>query len=75
MSVSFKLISEASLREAGGVRGHQIVLVKTLGPESDELLTVNIHGSYIVRTIDLENINRIRVTVGDNRMVQVRYNR
>ena len=42
--------------------------------ESDKSLTVNIHGSYIVRTIDLEDINRIRVTVGDNRMVQVRYN-
>ena len=48
--------------------------VKTLDSESDESLTVNIHGSYIVRTIDLENINRIRVTVGDDRMVQVRYN-
>jgi len=32
-------------------------------------------GTYIVRTIALADINRIRVTVGDERPVQVRYNR
>ena len=38
-------------------------------------MIVNEHGSYIVRTIDLVNINRIRVTVGGEKLVQVRYNR
>ena len=61
--------------QAGGSGSYETVFVKTLDSESDESLTVNIHGSYIVRTIDLEDINRIRVTVGDERVVQVRYNR
>ena len=60
--------------QTGGSGSYETVFVRTLDSETDESLTVNIHGSYIVRTIDLENINRIRVTVGDERMVQVRYN-
>ena len=60
--------------QTGGSGPYETIFVKTIASESDSALTVNSNGSYIVRTIDLEDINRIRVTVGDNRMVQVRYN-
>ena len=60
--------------QTGGSGSYETIFVKTIASESDSALTVNSNGSYIVRTIDLEDINRIRVTVGDERLVQVRYN-
>ena len=74
--VKYPLIGEKIRigHQTSGSGSYETVFVKTLDSESDEALTVNIHGSYIVRTIDLETINRIRVTVGDQRILQVRYN-
>jgi predicted outer membrane repeat protein len=60
--------------QSGGSGSYESVYVKTTASEDDPSMIVNEHGSYIVRTVDLENINRIRVTVGDQRLVQVRYN-
>ena len=62
-------------QQTGGSGPYEEIFGKTLQSENDESLRVNIHGSYIVRTIDLEGINRLRVTIGDTRIVQVRYNR
>jgi hypothetical protein len=61
--------------QTGGSGDYTTVYVKTTVSENDEAMIVNEHGSYIVRTIDLEDINRIRVTVGEQTFVQVRYNR
>jgi hypothetical protein len=61
--------------QTGGSGEYQTVFVKTIESETDSALITNANGSYVVRTIDLDQINRIRVTVGDNTEVQVRYNR
>lgn len=61
--------------QSGEDGSYETVFVKTIESEDDPSLTVNENGSYIVRTIDLEDINRIRVTVGDEPLVQVRYNK
>ena len=63
------------LQQTGGSGSYDSIFAKTLTDENDSTQVFNEFGRYIVRTIDLENINRIRVTVGENQMVQVRYNR
>lgn len=61
--------------QTGGSGGYDTVYVKTTSSETMEgLRIVEGVGTYIVRTIDLAAINRIRVTVGDEELVQVRYN-
>ena len=61
--------------QTGGNGEYKTVCVKTTTRETmDGLRIVEGVGIYIVRTINLVDINRIRVTVGDERMVQVRYN-
>jgi hypothetical protein len=62
--------------QTGGSGSYETVYVRTTSSETMEgLRVVEGVGTYIVRTIDLADINRIRVTVGDEEMVQVRYNR
>lgn len=62
--------------QTGGNGSYETVYHKTTSSETMEGLRVVAGvGSYIVRTIDLADINRIRVDVGDERLVQVRYNR
>ena len=62
--------------QTGGSGSYETVYVKTTSSETMEgLRIVEGVGTYIVRTIDLADINRIRVTVGDETPVQVRYNR
>ena len=62
--------------QTGGSGSYETIYVKTTSSETMEgLRIVEGVGTYIVRTIDLVDINRIRVTVGDERPVQVRYNR
>jgi hypothetical protein len=61
--------------QVGGSGDYNTVYVKTTSSETmDGLRIVEGVGTYIVRTIDLAEINRIRVTVGDEVLVQVRYN-
>jgi hypothetical protein len=61
--------------QTGGEGEYQTIFVKTIDSEVDSALVVNDMGTYVVRTIDLESgTNRIRVTVGDETLVQVRYN-
>jgi surface protein len=61
--------------QTGGAGSYESVYVRTTSSETMEgLRIVEGVGTYIVRTIDLEGINRIRVTVGDQTLVQVRYN-
>jgi uncharacterized repeat protein (TIGR02543 family) len=61
--------------QRGGSGSYESVYVKTTSSETMEgLRTVEGVGTYVVRTIDLGEINRIRVTVGDEELVQVRYN-
>ena len=61
--------------QTGGSGSYESVYVKTTSSETMEgLRIVEGVGTYIVRTIDLSDINRIRVTVGDRVLVQVRYN-
>ncbi len=62
-------------QQIGGTGEYETIFVNTIESEDDPALTVNEEGTYIVRTIDLEDINRIRVTVGDETLVQVRYNK
>ena len=62
--------------QTGGSGEYNTVYVKTTSSETmDGLRVVEGIGTYIVRTINLADINRIRVTVGDQTPVQVRYNR
>ena len=62
--------------QTGGSGSYETVYVKTTSSEIMQgLRVVEGVGTYIVRTIDLSDINRIRVTVGDEELVQVRYNR
>jgi hypothetical protein len=60
--------------QTGGSGSYESIYVKTTSSETMQgLRIVEGVGTYIVRTIDLEEINRIRVTVGDEVLVQVRY--
>jgi hypothetical protein len=62
-------------RQTGGSGDYETVYVKTTSSETMQgLRVVEGVGTYIVRTINLSNINRIRVTVGGSELVQVRYN-
>lgn len=62
-------------QQIGGTGEYETIFVNTIESEDDPALTIYEEGTYIVRTIDLEDINRIRVTVGDETLVQVRYNK
>ena len=62
--------------QTGDSGSYETIYVKTTSSETmDGLRIVEGVGTYIVRTINLADINRIRVTVGDETPVQVRYNR
>jgi hypothetical protein len=62
--------------QSAGQGSYETVYVKTTSSETmDGLRIVEGVGTYVVRTIQLEEINRIRVSVGANRLVQIRYNR
>ena len=62
--------------QTGDIGSYETIYVKTTSSETmDGLRIVEGVGTYIVRTINLADINRIRVTVGDQTPVQVRYNR
>ena len=61
--------------QTGGNGEYNTIYVKTTTSETmDGLRIVEGVGTYIVRTINLADINRIRVTIGDETTVQVRYN-
>jgi hypothetical protein len=62
--------------QTGGSGSYETIYVKTTSSETmDGLRQVAGVGTYVVRTIDLDSgTNRIRVTVGDDTLVQVRYN-
>jgi uncharacterized repeat protein (TIGR02543 family) len=61
--------------QTGGSGSYETVYVRTTSSETMEgLRIVEGVGTYIVRTINLSDINRIRVTVGDEELVQIRYN-
>jgi hypothetical protein len=63
------------LQQTGGSGDYDSVFVKTLTDENDSTQVFNEFGRYIVRTIELEDINRIRITVDDEELWKVRYNR
>jgi hypothetical protein len=64
------------LHQTAGAGDYRTVFVKTISATDDEALRVVAGvGSYIVRTIDLEQINRIRIRVDDAELWKVRYNR
>jgi len=48
--------------------------VKTINSESDPAHRFNSQGRYIVRTIELDEINRIRIRIDDDEVWKVRYN-
>ncbi len=62
------------LQQTGGSGSYDSIFVKTLTDENDTTQVFNEFGRYIVRTIDLEDINRIRITVDDVELWKVRYN-
>jgi hypothetical protein len=63
------------LQQTGGSGEYTSIFAKTLTDENDTTQVFNEFGRYIVRTIDLENINRLRITVDDEELWKVRYNR
>jgi hypothetical protein len=63
------------LQQTGGSGSYDSIFVKTLTDENDSTQVFNEFGRYIVRTIDLEDINRLRITVDDEELWKVRYNR
>ena len=62
------------LQQTGGSGEYTSILAKTLTDENDTTQVFNEFGRYIVRTIDLEAINRIRIRVDDVELWKVRYN-
>ena len=63
------------LHQTGGSGEYDVPFVKTITSVDDSSLVVNEFGTYIVRTIDLDEINRIRIRIGDDEVWKVRYNR
>ncbi len=63
------------LQQTGGSGSYDSIFAKTLNDENDQTQVFNEFGRYIVRTIDLEDINRIRIRVDDEELWKVRYNR
>ena len=62
------------LVQYGGEGEYETVFAKTISSPTDEALIANENGRYIVRTVELGAINRFRVILGGERLVQVRYN-
>ena len=62
------------LHQTGGSGSYDSIFAKTLTDENDTTQVFNEFGRYIVRTIDLEDINRIRIRVDDVELWKVRYN-
>jgi hypothetical protein len=62
------------LHQTGGSGEYDVPFVKTITSLDDSSLVVNEFGTYIVRTIDLDEINRIRIRIGDDEVWKVRYN-
>ncbi len=62
------------LQQTGGSGEYTSIFAKTLTDENDTTQVFNEFGRYIVRTIDLEDINRIRIRVDDVELWKVRYN-
>ena len=64
------------LHQEGGSGDYASIFAKTVNTQTDDFLrVVEGVGTYIVRTIDLDDINRIRVRVDDQEIWKVRYNR
>lgn len=63
------------LHQTAGQGPYESILAKTLTDSEDEVQVFNEFGRYIVRTINLEDINRIRIRSGDEELRKVRYNR
>ena len=63
------------LHQTGGSGEYDVPFVKTITSRDDTSLVVNEFGTYIVRTIELEEINRIRIRIDDQEVWKVRYNR
>ena len=62
------------LHQTGGSGTFESVFVKTIESTTDSSLRFNAQGRYIVRTIDLDEINRIRIRIDDDEVWKVRYN-
>ena len=62
------------LHQTGGSGDYESVYVKTITDENDPVMVINEFGKYIVRTIELEEINRIRIRIDDVELWKVRYN-
>ena len=62
------------MQQTGGSGSYDSIFAKTLTNENDSTQVFNEFGRYIVRTIDLEDINRIRIRVDDVELWKVRYN-
>ena len=62
------------LIQYGGSGEYEVTYVKTLRSDDDPSLIVNSFGTYIVRTIELEEINRVRIRIDDEEVLKVRYN-
>jgi hypothetical protein len=64
------------LHQTGGSGSYTSIFAKTIEAVDDSALRVVPGvGSYIVRTVDLADINRIRVRIDDEQIWKVRYNR
>lgn len=63
------------LHQTGGSGNYDSVFAKTLADTSDPTQIFNSVGRYIVRTIRLEDVSRIRISVDGSIGWQVRYNR
>lgn len=64
------------LHQTGGSGSYDSIFAKTIDSADDSSLRVVPGvGTYVVRTIDLAEINRIRVRIDDEQMWKVRYNR
>ena len=63
------------LHQTSGSGSYESVFARTLDSQDDTVQVFNEFGRYIVRTIDLVDINRLRITVDDSEVWQVRYNR
>ena len=63
------------LHQTGGSGEYDVPFVKTISSYDDPSLVVNEFGIYVVRTVDLQAINRIRIRIDDAEVWKVRYNR
>ena len=63
------------LHQTGGSGEYSSILAKTLTDKNDASQRFTEFGRYLVRTINLEDINRIRIRVDDEELWKVRYNK